>query len=127
MGKLIGWFFRNKHRFKILHWNLHGQPVTASYLIFLPHPLLYWKGKFLFNRNNIPCIKCNECPDNKGSFEGHDPCIKGLPGVQFACCGHGVEEGCHPYIKQNCGIFHSFNNPTPEEIWNKAIELNAKN
>lgn len=27
------------------------------------------------------------------SPEGHDPCIRNLPGVRFACCGHGVEHG----------------------------------
>lgn len=25
--------------------------------------------------------------------EGHDPCIANLPGVKFACCGHGIKEG----------------------------------
>lgn len=35
------------------------------------------------------CIKCN----NFATKEGHDPCIVNLPGVQFACCGHGITEG----------------------------------
>ena len=29
----------------------------------------------------------------KRTPEGHDPCIANLPGVVFACCGHGVKEG----------------------------------
>lgn len=36
-----------------------------------------------------PCPKCGELP----TPEGHDPCIKNLPGVVFACCGHGVDRG----------------------------------
>lgn len=31
------------------------------------------------------CPKCNELP----SENGNDPCISNLPGVKFACCGHG--------------------------------------
>lgn len=32
--------------------------------------------------------------------EGHDPCIANLPGVVFACCGHGQTKG---YLKFNDG------------------------
>ncbi len=39
-----------------------------------------------------PCPMCGELP----TPEGHDPCIANLPGVSYACCGHGVEEG---YVK----------------------------
>ncbi len=39
-----------------------------------------------------PCPKCGMLP----TPAGHDPCIADLPGVIFACCGHGVEDG---YIK----------------------------
>jgi hypothetical protein len=35
------------------------------------------------------CPQCGEQP----SPEGHDPCIARLPGVKFACCGHGVRPG----------------------------------
>lgn len=35
------------------------------------------------------CPKCEKGP----SDEGHDPCIVSLPGVKFACCGHGVADG----------------------------------
>jgi len=30
--------------------------------------------------------------------EGHDPCIANLPGVEYACCGHGVCEGYAMFI-----------------------------
>lgn len=35
------------------------------------------------------CPKCNQYPTE----DGHDPCIKNLPGVKYACCGHGIQEG----------------------------------
>jgi len=42
----------------------------------------------------------------------HDPCIKNLPGVMNACCGHGVEDG---YIQFEDGrvIHGKFN----VEVW----------
>ncbi len=40
-----------------------------------------------------PCLLCGECQTEKG----HDPCIADIPGVDFACCGHGVEPG---YVKE---------------------------
>jgi len=32
-----------------------------------------------------PCPQCGKLPGPSG----HDPCIDGLEGVSFACCGHG--------------------------------------
>lgn len=43
-----------------------------------------------------PCLRaCPKCGQNE-TAEGHDPCIADLPGVAFACCGHGIEAG---YVK----------------------------
>jgi hypothetical protein len=39
--------------------------------------------------NVRPCVKCGLMP----TAEGQDPCIANLPGVQNACCGHGVKKG----------------------------------
>jgi hypothetical protein len=39
-----------------------------------------------------PCAKCRLMPTENG----HDACIANLPNVEYACCGHGVEDG---YIK----------------------------
>ena len=39
------------------------------------------------SKNPRPCIKCNQ---HVGPSR-HDPCIENLPGVKFACCGHGDE------------------------------------
>lgn len=39
-----------------------------------------------------PCPKCGKAPGK----DNHDPCMQNLPGVEYACCGHGMEDG---YIK----------------------------
>lgn len=43
------------------------------------------------------CPKCGLKPTDKG----HDPCIADLPGVDYACCGHGVTQG---YVKFSNGV-----------------------
>jgi len=35
---------------------------------------------------------CPKCKKPRAA-NGHDPCIANLPGVKFACCGHGRERG----------------------------------
>jgi hypothetical protein len=40
-------------------------------------------------RSPYPCPKCNQFQTS----DGHDPCISNLPGIEHACCGHGVEQG----------------------------------
>jgi hypothetical protein len=35
------------------------------------------------------CAACGR----KRPPSGDDPCIENLPGVLYACCGHGVEKG----------------------------------
>jgi hypothetical protein len=54
------------------------------------------KWRFLDNDKSIEEDKHNRlCPKCKlpPTPEGHDPCIANLPGVDYACCGHGVELG----------------------------------
>ena len=48
-------------------------------------------------RDDVDCstLECPKCGKTETS-EGHDPCIANLPGVAFACCGHGVDG---PYVK----------------------------
>lgn len=36
-----------------------------------------------------PCPQCGDLP----TTEGDDPCIRHIPGVYSACCGHGIENG----------------------------------
>lgn len=65
-----------------------------------------------------PCKKCNRLPTK----DGHDPCIPNLPGVEFACCGHGETEG---YIKFNDGQvirFYLTETETTENEYRGAIE-----
>jgi hypothetical protein len=40
-------------------------------------------------RETVPCGLCGQLQ----TPEGHDACLGTLPGVKFACCGHGREEG----------------------------------
>lgn len=54
---------------------------------------------------------CNNCHQVR-TPEGHDPCIANLPGVLFACCGHGIETG---YIKFEDGRCLRFN-PTEVDL-----------
>lgn len=35
----------------------------------------------------------------------HDPCIRDLPGVKFACCGHGERTG---YVSFENGVYIEF-------------------
>lgn len=48
-------------------------------------------------RKRWRCPKCAK-PRTK---EGHDPCIANLPGVAYACCGHGRGSG---YVKFDNGM-----------------------
>ena len=35
-----------------------------------------------------PCVRCGQMP----TPEGYDACLGYIPGIESACCGHGVEE-----------------------------------
>ena len=43
------------------------------------------------------CDHCGALSDGSDCFGGPDPCLGYLPGVFWACCGHGDEER-HPYV-----------------------------
>lgn len=45
-----------------------------------------------------PCTKCGRIADK----DGPDPCLGYLPGVEFACCGHGDPR--RAYIKFKNGL-----------------------
>ena len=59
------------------------------------HHIIWKDGEWEYEDGEVPideerpCVKCGEMPTEKG----HDPCIAGLPGVENACCGHGVQRG----------------------------------
>jgi len=48
----------------------------------------YLDGTPVLSDTLRPCVKCNELP-----VDGCDPCLGKLPGVESACCGHGVKKG----------------------------------
>jgi hypothetical protein len=54
------------------------------------------EGKLSLCDINVPCAKCGSISEN-----GHDYCLKNLPGVKSACCGHGVHDG---YITFENGV-----------------------
>lgn len=43
-----------------------------------------------------PCIRCGEMP----TPEGYDACLGFVPGAEYACCGHGINE---PFIRLTSG------------------------
>ena len=52
----------------------------------------YWPDGTEVNdetRKKQRCPACGLCP----TPEGHDPCLGTLPGVRYACCGHGRDQG----------------------------------
>ena len=46
---------------------------------------------------------CPLCKQLRGP-DGHDPCIKDLPGVKYACCGHGGLTATQGYIYFENGV-----------------------
>lgn len=72
------------------------------------HPVKYINNEWIYmdtkeNINNTPLRKCPKC----GQFpnqDGYDACFGKLPGVSYACCGHGLGKG---YIKfKNGTVIH---------------------
>jgi len=55
-----------------------------------------------YKKEERACIKCKLKVNN----DKPDPCLGYLPGVKYACCGHGVEEG---YIMFENGKVIRFN------------------
>ncbi len=49
---------------------------------------MYSDGTEVRKENIKPCPMCGEHQIN-----GCDPCLGRLPGVESACCGHGVKKG----------------------------------
>jgi hypothetical protein len=63
-----------------------------------------WK----FRDNDEPLVKgapfprvCKKCHHHR-TPDRHDPCIANLPGVEFACCGHGDSEGYIKFLAALC-------------------------
>jgi hypothetical protein len=63
-------------------------------------------------RNHEPGSRCPVCKLER-TPEGHDPCLGTLPGVKFACCGHGYKRG---YIYFTNGIIIRFRSEAIEYV-----------
>ena len=86
-------------KMKINRSSYKGVKVSVkSY--FRGHPIIFVKEKWLYEDTkepipgyggkNRPCVKCGKTFD--GSYKGDaDPCLGVLPGVDNACCGHGIK------------------------------------
>jgi len=83
-------------RFHVVRYIPHSMTATAKWR---GHPIWYdedtdtWRyednGSKVDDRiEKRPCALCGEHVTKKG----HDDCIADLPGVENACCGHGVDE-----------------------------------
>ncbi len=59
-------------------------------IVFEYNQWLYLDNKESIN-NERSCIKCEEMPTK----DGHDSCLGCVPGINFACCGHGKG---NPYL-----------------------------
>ena len=46
---------------------------------------------------------CPICKQSRGP-DGHDPCIPNLPGVRYACCGHGGKGMNEGYLYFENGV-----------------------
>lgn len=75
------------------------------------HPIIWIDDKWVYedDKSDIPanggeirpCVKCGKLFD--GSYKGDaDPCLGNLPGVNNACCGHGVQD--QSYIRFTNGV-----------------------
>lgn len=82
--------------------------MTSSY--FRGHPIVWDGAQWVyedtrtpagFGKEVRPCRKCGLVFE--GSNEGDpDPCLGNLPGVDNACCGHGVPD--QSYIRFTSGV-----------------------
>lgn len=87
------------------------------------HAIIYKEDRWIYmdtsehvDSTDRVCIKCHLEP----TVDGHDACIANLPGVEFACCGHGVEQG---YIKTTSGVVREFAPDSETAIRRLAEEL----
>lgn len=66
--------------------DIMGNPIFQAWEM---GPLHYADGSSVMHGPRPPCAFCGK----KAGPQDHDPCIENLPGVDYACCGHGIREG----------------------------------
>jgi hypothetical protein len=69
------------------------------------------------NRSEMKCAECNLLPTK----DGHDPCIADLPGVIFACCGHGNLGQAYVAFADGRTIRHGLWDDKKRSAWNNEI------
>lgn len=73
------------------------------------------EGKWVVSRS---CARCHLSP----TAEGHDPCIAKLPGVAYACCGHGSAQG---YVAMQDGPVFRFTDKNGTQIREAVLAVRA--
>ena len=76
------------------------------------YPIIYQDDMWVYEDTQEPikeaprvCRRCGRGPTD----EGHDPCLGKLPGVDYACCGHGKPS--QAYVRFTNGVsIRGFNN-----------------
>lgn len=80
--------------------------ATRSYL--KGHEIEWFEGRWVYSDNKQPSInengeyierECARC-GMESTVEGHDACLGTLPGVENACCGHGIEDEAYVQFSQ---------------------------
>lgn len=54
------------------------------------------------NQHDVGWV-CPTCHLERGR-DRHDPCLGELPGVKYACCGHGGKGNCQGYLYFDNGV-----------------------
>ena len=63
-------------------------PVYGHFVVETTKGLVYEDDGSICSKDSVrPCKLCKA----KVESGGHDPCIANLPGVTYACCGHGLD------------------------------------
>ncbi|MCK5218685.1 hypothetical protein KAR10_04135 [bacterium] len=76
------------------------------------HPIVWMNEQWVYEDNKEPipgyggkdvrpCVKCGKVFEGSNNGDA-DPCLGELPGVDNACCGHGVKE--ESYIRFTNGV-----------------------
>ena len=87
----------------IVHSRGHELRLTGRHFVYAD------TGEKLDRDNVRPCKQCGKHPVN----DGHDACLGALPGVSFACCGHGTADG---YIEFTNGTVLRFRASSVEAV-----------
>lgn len=66
--------------------------------------------------------RCTHCAQRRLP-NGNDPCLGTLPGVEFACCGHGQHDGYAKFKGKNRVIRGPFDHVDPlDPAWMPNME-----